>query len=349
MTKRVKKKSSKFSFLSRLHIDKSQIFLTIFIAFYAVYWFQVYQITQRLYTSDLRKYWLHHPNGKINIFKSIEKVLNEFGFEKIQMKFENVTKIHMNWHLGWTSSPRGMLPIDYDVVKPHQKLNHFPGNEVLTRKDVMARVLNFKFIPKAFGNADELKAFVVLNPDKKFIQRRKATGRMAISNVSDITFNPYDESVSDFVQVYVDDPLLIEGHKFDFSVFVVITSIEPLRLYYYTDDILLRVCKLPYEPFDPKIVDKYAIGHESMISGVEIPVLKEMIANNKTVKEAMDLYFIAKGINMSNIWKNVEESIRSVVMETQQYFMNHVSLHYLVCSIYQNEHFFFFGSLHIMT
>ena len=34
-----------------------------------------------------------------------------------------------------------------------------------------------------------------------------------------------------FIQELVADPLLIDGHKFEIGVYVVITSIDPMRLY----------------------------------------------------------------------------------------------------------------------
>lgn len=35
--------------------------------------------------------------------------------------------------------------------------------------------------------------------------------------------------------VYIDNPLLIDGYKFDLRVYVALTSINPLRIYMYED------------------------------------------------------------------------------------------------------------------
>ena len=43
-----------------------------------------------------------------------------------------------------------------------------------------------------------------------------------------------------FVQEYVGRPLLVDGHKFDIGVYTIQTSIDPLRVYIYNGDMLLR-------------------------------------------------------------------------------------------------------------
>ena len=35
--------------------------------------------------------------------------------------------------------------------------------------------------------------------------------------------------------IYIDNPLLVDGYKFDLRIYVALTSINPLRLYIYED------------------------------------------------------------------------------------------------------------------
>lgn len=60
-----------------------------------------------------------------------------------------------------------------------------------------------------------------------------------------------------FVQEYVDKPFLVSKRKFDIGVYVTLTSINPLRLYIYEKDALLRFCENDYYPFNASNIHSY--------------------------------------------------------------------------------------------
>ena len=43
-----------------------------------------------------------------------------------------------------------------------------------------------------------------------------------------------------FIQEYVDNPLLIDGRRFDIGVYTTLTSVSPLRVYVHEGDWLVR-------------------------------------------------------------------------------------------------------------
>ena len=67
-------------------------------------------------------------------------------------------------------------------------------------------------------------------------------GIYLIDNVSEI---PVDETC--IVSKYVNNPLLINSLKFDFRIYVLVSSYEPLRIYIYEEG-LARFASEPYKP-----------------------------------------------------------------------------------------------------
>ena len=76
----------------------------------------------------------------------------------------------------------------------------------------------------------------------------------------------------------MDDPLLIDGYKFDIGIYTMITSIDPLRIYVFEGDVLLRFCPEKYHPFDPEIKDKYVVQDDYRPTW-EVPTLAKLYSD----------------------------------------------------------------------
>jgi Tubulin-tyrosine ligase family len=324
MTKKSAKKTlststKSSSLVLKLSQNKFRISFGIFIVLFSSYLHQSFKLSRHdsIDTNGLYSYWLDGNKTELE-YKSLVKVLNEMGLKQITMTFKKNEDIHMDWHLSWTRGHQVDRSINFDKLKPYQKLNHFPGNDVLVSKRLLAAKVKSKYIPRAFDNVDDLRTFADLNPNQKFVYKTEAG--ISIKSIAEMDL---EKSERRLVQEYIGNPLLLDGHKFDFGVFVAVTSIDPLRLYYYPENISLRFCEKPYNPFNASEITRYTSGGSGII-GADFPEIKKRLKGDKTVKRALEAHFKEKGIDINTVWSSVEESIRNVVIETEKYFVKEV-------------------------
>lgn len=73
-------------------------------------------------------------------------------------------------------------------------------------------------------------------------QSSQGKGIFIINDLSDISKDT-DKGV---ICKYISNPLLINQHKFDLRIYVLLTSVEPLRIYVYNEG-LARFASYPYD------------------------------------------------------------------------------------------------------
>lgn len=181
-------------------------------------------------------------------------------------------------HIG--SWCKHMLTADFSSIDDWTKVNHFPGGFNLGRKDKLWLRLKlaqsrfgldeFNFHPRTFilpKDYDELKEYWSTADAKLFIMKPPASSRgngiKVINDISQIPQSAIDvpdansKKSSLIVQQYISNPCLLEnGHKFDLRIYVLLTSIEPLRLYIYKEG-LVRFASSKYSTQDDGIIDQY--------------------------------------------------------------------------------------------
>lgn len=101
---------------------------------------------------------------------------------------------------------------------------------------------DYDFIPDTYVLPQEYNEFVQhFNKNKlqdpkhntwivKPANSSRGRGIYIIENLDDLNY----EEMS-VISYYISNPLLINGHKFDLRVYVVVTSFEPLRVYVYQE------------------------------------------------------------------------------------------------------------------
>ena len=158
------------------------------------------------------------------------------------------------WNLLWTwaSAHRPARPGE---LLTWQRCNHFAGIKALTRKDLLARHLErcrrargpaFDLCPRTFQLPGEYVAFVDAF-SKAAEEAAEASGRpplwimkpvglsrgRGIFLVSDLSDVAYGEA--HVVQRYIEKPLLVDGHKFDLRLYVLVTSFAPVEAFLYSE------------------------------------------------------------------------------------------------------------------
>ncbi|KAI0229728.1 Tubulin polyglutamylase TTLL5 [Lamellibrachia satsuma] len=167
----------------------------------------------------------------------IRGILSSHGFHEVHPNSNN-------YNLMWTGSH--LKPYILRGLQEFQKVNHFPRSYEITRKDRLYKNISrmqqikgfrqFDFIPQSFMVPSEFQDFcVAFMKDKgpwivKPIASSRGRGIFLVNHPEQL---PVDEQV--IVSKYINNPLLIDGFKFDLRLYVVVTSYDPLIIYIYEE------------------------------------------------------------------------------------------------------------------
>lgn len=258
-------------------------------------------------------YWIYGMNSEGGHLKHVHLVLKRLGYE--------LGTNESDWDLLWAHDyPFRKLSSQLLNMKSHQKVNHFPGCGFITNK-VDLSTSDLKYIPKSFKLPEDEKKLLeysVKNPDKSFVEKHNQHRHIQIKTLEKIDFS----SNESFVQEYIGNPYLVDGHKFDIGVYTIITSVDPLRLYMYTGDILFRYCPFKYHPFDPANIDKYIVGDDYLPTW-DVPSLSQFYNGlGFGMKDSFDAYMRSKNQDPRVIWEQVEDAIRIAVLSKEHNIAN---------------------------
>lgn len=199
------------------------------------------------------------------------------------MKFEIIKPSNTIDNLYLGSWCKHMLTAEFSQLNEWRKVNHYPGSFHLGRKDKLwyrIRAANLKhgrdnfdiFHPTTFvmpREYEQLRDYWQSSPSKLFIIKPPASARgngiKVINDISQIPTNVLEPQTDAngckrstmIVQQYISNPCLLEnGQKFDLRVYVLLTSIDPLRIYVY-DEGLVRFASTKYTSQEDGIIDQY--------------------------------------------------------------------------------------------
>lgn len=202
------------------------------------------------------------------------------------MKFEIVRQSNIvdNYYIGaWC---KHMPTVDFGAMDAWRKVNHYPGSFHMGRKDKLWLRLRLasqkydltEFHPRTFvlpKDYDELDEYWRSSPSNLFIIKPPASARgngvKVINNISQIpetALRPLPAQQGQdgpmvtkkstmIVQQYIANPCLLENRqKFDLRIYVLVTSVDPLKIYVY-DEGLVRFASSKYTSQEDGIIDQY--------------------------------------------------------------------------------------------
>lgn len=244
--------------------------------------------------------------------------------------FRLMRKTCQDWTATWG---KHMKYIQFKEVKEGQKINHFPGTFNIGRKDKLWR--NYHKLMLKFGKAEFsfLPRTFVLPADTKLLkkvwERRGGRGRWivkppalargeGISVVNKFSMIPKNKPL--VVQRYVARPYLINGTKFDLRLYLLVTSINPLRMYLY-DDGLVRFASNKYSNDSKSVGDvymhltNYSINKNS--STYTQNEDSESCQGHKWTLKSLWRHFEAEGIDHSAVWEKVKDLMIKTVISAE--------------------------------
>lgn len=252
----------------------------------------------------------------------VKETLNDNGMQQ--------TRGGQDWIVMW-SGPR-MREKMYHGLHELQRVNHFPGSTELTRKDRLCVHFNkmarrfgsnaFNFVPETYVLPRQIDEFLNQYENTKniwIVKPHASSQGRGIFLLRDLDQLPVDE-VS-VVSRYVDNPLLIQGLKFDLRVYVLVTSFEPLRAYVYREG-LTRFASKPFSTEDGHLEDAYRHLTNYSINKnaknfVENQELKADNVGHKWSFSALNKHFKVVGIDANLMWSRIMDIILKTLISVR--------------------------------
>eukprot|EP01027_Heterolobosea_sp_BB2_P015683 GEZU01022446.1.p1 GENE.GEZU01022446.1~~GEZU01022446.1.p1 ORF type:complete len:521 (+),score=144.48 GEZU01022446.1:71-1633(+) len=282
-----------------------------------------------------------------------------------------------NWNVMWG---RHLKPNDFETLDGFQRINHFPGSSHLGRKDFLQRNLRamkeefgaeYDFFPESFilpDEADKLAQFIkndkstsllIAKPPASSCGRNITIHHATLENIPKITMKKYQKAdpnapeepadkstfkghVQRVVSKYIDNPLLINGTKFDLRLYVAMTSHDPIRLYLFHDG-LTRLATQPYA--GKKDLDNVMchLTNFSINKRAQNFVWNtdENVDNhgNKWSIKALRRYFAENKIDDTQLWADIHDIIIKTILSVEHI----IHQRYSILSAHRNACFELFG------
>ena len=219
---------------------------------------------------------------------------------------------------------RQLTDKEYSLCLPHQKVNHFCGSFLLGRKDhfhhrmkeLRTRIGQHNFYPDSFllpSEKEQALASFADHPIWIFKPAASSGGRGIKFILSQAADFPQNEGV---LQVYIDKPYLIRGRKFDIRLYVLVTSIDPIRMYIY-DNGLARFATHDYQK--EKVDDLQGHLTNAKVNSCSENYVRgklgsESIENSKWSLTFLFQFLASEGVDTEALMRKIEKAVISTMI-----------------------------------
>lgn len=262
------------------------------------------------------QYFFKFTNSDV---KLIRYTLEDNGFKEAQ----NTNSWTIMWHGGPIKSNL------YQSLTRYQKVNHFPRSHEITRKDLMYKNLAkmqvlhgaraFDFVPKTYimpQDAGQLEYEMNLIEATWIVKPSASSQGKGIFLTTKFSDVPKKDHV---VSQYIENPLLIDGLKFDLRIYVAITCFNPLRIYIYKDG-LVRFATQKYNGSSKgsrfMFLTNYSVNKYS----------EKFVENNNAVNDgqgskwsikALRKLFVEQGIDDEKLWVKIHDLVIKAILSIE--------------------------------
>ncbi|KAH9413452.1 Ttll-15p [Dermatophagoides pteronyssinus] len=291
--------------------------------------------------------WIYGENMQVGYLHHVIDLFQKIGFRIWTRREPPPFEQYGDWHVLWAHEYPFTPSYNLPVLKSFQKVNHFPGSGFITNKVNLA-TSGLKHIPKAFilpQGKNEFLNFSKEHSEKLWVQKDNNHRGIRVLSIDELDL----EKQGTFVQEFIQNPLLIDGKKFDIGLYVTMTSLNPLRLYIHDNEALLRFCAHPYTTlstttsdnndklpqFNSSDIDSYVVG-DNYTPIWDIQSLSKYYTDlNMNMKSSLNSYIRLKlEKDPQSIWLAMEESIKTIFYLKEEEILR-------LASVYTNMRNFF--------
>lgn len=247
-------------------------------------------------------------NGPSGYLRHVYQVFKKMGFV--------VGGEHSDWVVAWIHDyPFVTFSELMKNLKPYQKVNHFPGSGYLTNKVSLVQT-NLDFIPKAFvlpAKKQQFLEYAKKHRNSSWVQKSNQHRGIQVKSIENVDMS----KEGTFVQEFISKPFLIDGRKFDIGVYTIITSIDPLRVYFIDGDALFRFCPDEYYPFLSSSLNKYVVG-DDYLPMWQVPSLGDLYEEKGfSFKNTFNEYLSSIGKDHKAVWDKLKSAISSTILKKE--------------------------------